>query len=107
VNSFAGVDLGDITGGLINGVEDLSDPDRLLCFMAQAIQADVPSFLDNVFNGVALQRVLALIPTVLVPALKPLMLTCPNLPPGRSVMQYGSNYPGIQAKSSGNRNPYK
>ncbi|KAF1818800.1 Cloroperoxidase [Dissoconium aciculare CBS 342.82] len=107
VNSFAGVDAGDITGGLLNSFEDLTDPDRLLCFMAQAIQADVPSFLDNVFNGVILQSVLELIPTVLVPALKPLMLTCPNLPPGKSVTSYGSNYPGVKAKLSGQRNPYK
>jgi hypothetical protein len=29
VNSFSGVDLGDITGGFINSVTDLSDPARL------------------------------------------------------------------------------
>lgn len=107
VNSFSGVDAGDISGGLLNSFEDLSDPDRAMCFIAQAIQADVPSFLDNVFTGVALQKVLAMIPTTLIPAISPFMLTCPNLPAGKSVLSYGQAYPGMLAKQQGQRNPYK
>ena len=108
VNSFSGVDLGDISGGLINSAEDLSDPDRMGCFISQAIQADAPSFLDNVFNGAALTEVLALIPTMLMPALAPLTASgaCPNLPPGKSVMAYGKGYPGAQFPDSGPRQPY-
>ncbi|EME43959.1 hypothetical protein DOTSEDRAFT_129885 [Dothistroma septosporum NZE10] len=107
VNSFSGVDAGDITGGFLNSFEDLSDPDRAMCFIAQAIQADVPSFLDKVFTGAALSQALALIPTKLVPAISPYTLTCPNLPKGKSVLQYGAKYPGVQAKMSGTRNPFK
>lgn len=105
VNSFSGVDLGDISGGLVNSVTDLSDPVRMGCFISQAIQADVPSFLDNVFNGAALAAVTALIPTMLLPALAPLG-ACPNLPPGKSVQQYGAKYPGAQFPSTGPRSPF-
>jgi hypothetical protein len=76
VVSFSGVNLGDISGGLVNSVEDLQDSNRLGCFISQAIQADVPSFLDNVFNGALLSQVTALIPSMLLPALAPLG-SCP------------------------------
>lgn len=105
VNSFSGVDLGDITGGFINSVTDLSDPERMGCFISQAIQADVPSFLDNVFNGAALTEVMGLVNTQLLPALAPLG-SCPNLPKGKSVMEYGQGFPGAQFASQGPRNPY-
>ncbi|KAI9049361.1 hypothetical protein LZ554_006395 [Drepanopeziza brunnea f. sp. 'monogermtubi'] len=105
VNSFAGVDLGDISGGLVNSVTDLSNPEKLGCFISQVIQADVPSFLDNVFNGVALTQVLGLIPTVLLPALAPLG-NCPGLPKGKNMFQYGKMFPGAQVKQQGTRNPY-
>ncbi|WPG98725.1 Cloroperoxidase [Acrodontium crateriforme] len=105
VNSFSGVDLGDITGGFINSVEDLSDPAKMGCFISQAIQADVPSFLDHVFEGSLLSQATALIPTTLVPALVSLG-ECPNLPQGKSVFAYGEGYPGAQFPSEGNRNPY-
>ncbi|XMA14106.1 hypothetical protein WAI453_006897 [Rhynchosporium graminicola] len=106
VNSFSGVDLGDISGGLINAATDLQDPEKMGCFISQVIQADVPSFLDNVFNGVALTRVLGMIPTVLLPALAPLG-NCPNLPKGKPMLDYGKKFPGAATKMSGNRNPYK
>jgi len=106
VNSFSGVNLGDISGGLVNSASDLSDPQRMGCFISQAIQADVPSFLDNVFNGAVLQQVLGMIDTTLVPALAGLG-NCPNLPAGRSVMQYGKGYPGAEAAMSGQRNPFR
>lgn len=105
VNSFSGVDLGDITGGLINSVDDLSDPAKLGCFLSQAIQADVPSFLDNVFEGAALASAQSAIATTLLPALAGLG-ACPNLPAGKSVFVYGAQFPGAQFASSGSRNPY-
>lgn len=105
VNSFSGFDLGDISGGLVNSASDLSDPARLGCFISQAIQADVPGFLSNVFDPVALAKVEALIPTTLLPALAPLG-TCPNLPPGKSVQYYGKGYPGAQFVTSGPRSGY-
>lgn len=105
VNSFSGVDLSDITGGLITAAADLSDPAKMGCFISQAIQADVPSFLDNVFEGALLSQVSALIPSVLLPALAPLG-NCPNLPAGKSVFSYGQGYPGAKAQQQGSRNPY-
>lgn len=105
VNSFSGVNLGDITGGLVNSASDLSDPARMGCFISQAVQADVPGFLDAVFEGIALEEVKALSPTQLLPALAGLG-TCPNLPPGKSVTQYGAGYPGAQFATTGSRAPY-
>lgn len=95
VNSFSGVNLGDISGGLVNSAEDLSDPNRLGCFISQMIQADVPSFLAKAASGAALSQLTGLIPTMLLPALAPLTGgTCPNLPKGKSVSEYGGKYPG-------------
>jgi hypothetical protein len=102
VNSFSGVDLGNISGGLVTSVEDLTDPEKLGCFLSQVVQADVPSFLDNVG---ALSEVFDLIPTTLLPALD-LLGSCPNLPPGKSVLEYGKGYPGAQFQDSGPRAPY-
>jgi len=95
VNSFSGFDLGDLSGGFVNSVNDLSDPARMSCFISQAIQADVPSFLDRAFEGPELSTALGLIPTLLLPALQPLG-NCPNLPAGKSVYAYGAKYPGAQ-----------
>lgn len=105
VNSFSGVDLGDITGGLINSVTDLSDPAKMACFISQAIQADVPSFLDHVFEGSLLSQATALIPTKLLPPLGALG-ACPNMPKGKSVFAYGEGFPGAQFPSEGNRSPF-
>jgi hypothetical protein len=105
VNSFSGVDLRDITGGFINLVTDLSDSARMRCFIRQAIQADVPSFLSNVFDGAIVANALALIPILLLPALAPLR-ECPNLPAGKSVMQYEKVYPGAQFLTSGPGSPF-
>jgi hypothetical protein len=96
VNSFDGFNLGDLSGGLVNSATDLSDPQRMGCFLSQAIQADVPSFLDNVFNGAALATVQKMVGTTLIPTLASTLGPCPNLPPGKSVQQYGATYPGAQ-----------
>ncbi|RMY48970.1 hypothetical protein D0863_15267 [Hortaea werneckii] len=106
VNSFSGVNVGDLSGGLINSVEDLSDPGRMGCFIRQAIQADVPSFLDKVFNGATLNTLLGLVDTMLAPALQGLG-ACEGIPAGRSMFEYGSEYPGARIVQEGPRNPYK
>lgn len=102
MNSFTGVNLGDISGGLVNSAADLSDPAKMGCFISQAIQADVPSFLDHVFEGALLTQVTNMIPTTLLPALAGLG-SCPNLPAGKSVFAYGEGFPGAQFASSGPR----
>ncbi|KAF2753540.1 hypothetical protein EJ05DRAFT_533664 [Pseudovirgaria hyperparasitica] len=98
VNSFSGVDPGDLTGGLINSFENLSNPDKLGCFILQNLQAEIPSFLSNVLDPASLSLVNGLIPTVLMPALKGLDIsgTCGNLPPGRTTPGYGGVYPGAK-----------
>lgn len=106
VNSFDGVDPSDISGGFLNSFEDLSDPDRMGCFIAQAVYADTPGFLSAVFSGAALQKTMGMISTLLKPALAPITGSCPNLPPGRSVQNYGEKYPGAKFMTSGPRNPY-
>ncbi|KAI7579918.1 hypothetical protein KC346_g19072, partial [Hortaea werneckii] len=105
VNSFSGVNVGDLSGGLINSVEDLSDPARMGCFIRQALQADVPSFLDKVFNGATLNTLLGLVDTMLTPALQGLG-ACEGIPAGRSMFEYGSEYPGAKLVQEGQRNPY-
>lgn len=103
VNSFTGFDLGDLSGGFVNTVEDLQDPAKMGCFISQAIQADVPSVLDAEFEGPGLKAVQALIPKQLLPALAYLG-TCPNLPKGKSVFAYGQQYPGAsKLPQSGSR----
>jgi hypothetical protein len=57
------------------------------------------------FDGVALMQVLGRIPTMLLPALTPLG-DCLNLPPEKSVMQYGKGYPGAQFPIEGPRGPF-
>jgi hypothetical protein len=98
VVSFSGVNLGDISGGLVNSVEDLQDSNRLDCFISQAIQADVPSFLDNVFNGALLSQATALIPTMLLPVLAPLG-SCPPFP-GQECYHIWSKLPWCQDRST-------
>lgn len=75
------------------------------CFIAQAIRADTPSFLDNVFSGAALTQALGAVGSKLEPALA-MLGDCPNLPAGKTVFG-NSKYPGAQMTGSGDRNPYR
>lgn len=102
VNSFAGVDLGDVSGGLINALEDFQDPAKLGCFISQNIQAEAPSSLEKIFDGVLLQEALGLIDTKLLPALAGLG-SCKNLPKGKGVNQYAAMFPGAHTDQSGDR----
>ncbi|KAG5987184.1 hypothetical protein E4U43_005192 [Claviceps pusilla] len=99
VNSFQGINLGDLSGGLINVLDDLHDPARLSCFLAQSIRAEVPSSLANIFQGVLLDEALALVNEKLLPSLSELLGTCPHLPPGRAIHQYASQFPGAASRS--------
>lgn len=65
------------------------------------IQADVPSFLDNIAtNGALLGQLTGLVETMLKPALEPLTVggKCPNLPKGKSVGEYAGMFPGAVSK---------
>ncbi|KAG5981515.1 hypothetical protein E4U55_002870 [Claviceps digitariae] len=99
VNSFQGINLGDISGGLVNELADLQDPARLGCFLAQSIQAEVPSSLSKLFQGVLLDEALGLVNEKLLPSLTALLGTCPDLPPGKAIDQYASMFPGAASRS--------
>lgn len=96
VNSFDGVDLGDISGGLVNALEDLQDPARLACFIGQNIQAEAPSSLERIFTGDLLKQAVKLVGPIV-----DMLGSCPNLPPGKSVNQYGDKYPGAAQHGKG------
>ncbi|KAM3076147.1 hypothetical protein ACMFMG_006338 [Clarireedia jacksonii] len=53
VNSFAGVDLGNLTGGVYNSVDDLLKGNNLVCFGIQAMQAEIPGAIQAVVDDVA------------------------------------------------------
>lgn len=105
VNSFSGVDLGDISGGLINAATDLQDPQRLGCFISQMIQADTPSFLAGVFNGNLLSQAMGMVQTKLLPALAGLG-ACPNMPKGKAQGEWDHQFPGANSAVEGPRNLY-
>lgn len=102
VNSFDGVNLGDISGGFVNSVEDLQDPERFMCFLSQNIQAEVPTFVDKIFSGAAYNAILKIMPAAIQNAVAPLGV-CPGMPKGRSVLQYGKKFPGAKYRMEGPR----
>lgn len=51
VDSFFGVDVGDLTGGVFNAA-DLLDANNLECFVLQVIQAAGPDILGTMFSDV-------------------------------------------------------
>lgn len=106
VNSFSGVNAGDITGGFLQTFADLSDPAKTGCFIAQAVEADTPSFLSKVLGGAALQAALAAVDTRLIPSLAPLKQLgggCVGVPAGKSIFEYGTNFPGANFDTEGPR----
>ncbi|KAK7727153.1 hypothetical protein SLS57_003188 [Botryosphaeria dothidea] len=74
VNSFTGVDVGDLTGGVFNGAT-LLEGNNLACFTLQAAQAGLPDVLNGILSDLA--PALDLINN----AVSPLMtsLACPQL----------------------------
>jgi hypothetical protein len=49
VNSFAGVDLGDLTGGILTAT-NLLEGNNLLCFVFQIIKTAAPNSLSTLFS---------------------------------------------------------
>ncbi|KDE06593.1 hypothetical protein MVLG_03089 [Microbotryum lychnidis-dioicae p1A1 Lamole] len=68
VNSFAGVEVGDLSHGLYDS-SAFTDPAKLGCFLSMNIQAEAPSFLSNVLQGPVVQTVLSLLTSTLIPTL--------------------------------------
>ena len=70
VNSFAGVDLGNITGGVYH-ISDLTDPKKFVCYLYQLTLAIVPDFLRSEALGDALGGALNLLQTKISPLVDP------------------------------------
>ncbi|CAE6489927.1 unnamed protein product, partial [Rhizoctonia solani] len=72
VNSFAGVNLGNLTGGVYNSV-DLLQGNNLICFGLQAMQQAIPDILKGVVGDLTVA--LGLWTSKILPILSP--LGCP------------------------------
>lgn len=70
VNSFTGVDLGDITTGAYR-TEDLADPKKFVCFFYQLTLAVVPDFLRSEALGSLLGTALNLLHSKIDPFVDP------------------------------------
>ena len=78
VDSFAGVDLGDITGGAYD-TADLTDPTKFVCFFYQLTLALVPDFLRSESLGSALGGALSLLQNQIDPYVDPSCATIGKL----------------------------
>ncbi|KAG8750564.1 hypothetical protein FRC11_010300, partial [Ceratobasidium sp. 423] len=74
VNSFAGVNLGDLTGGVYN-TANLLEGNNLVCFGFQAAQQAIPDVVKGTLGGIT-SEVLALVSKI-TPILSG--LGCPEL----------------------------
>ena len=70
VNTFTGVDLGNITGGAYQ-TSDLTNPTKFVCFFYQLTLALVPDFLRSEALGNALGGALNLLQTQISPFVDP------------------------------------
>lgn len=52
VNSFVGLDLSDVTGGVLNST-NLLENNNLLCFVFEVVKTAAPNILSNLFATVA------------------------------------------------------
>ena len=70
VNSFAGVDLANITGGVYH-TSDLTDPKKLTCYLYELTLAVTPDFLRSEALGDALGGALSLLQNQISPLVDP------------------------------------
>jgi hypothetical protein len=98
VNSFAGIDVGDLSGGAFTSFSQLSDPEKLGCFIQQNLNAESPSFASKLF-GPAQQAAIAFIGSTLSPALVKGFGECNVLlgKKGKPMSAYSKTYPGLTA----------
>ncbi|KAF7974264.1 hypothetical protein HWV62_13050 [Athelia sp. TMB] len=112
VNSFAGIDVGDLTGGAFNS-SVYTNPAQLGCFLSQNIQAEAPSFLSNVLQGPLLTQVLGLVTSSLVPSLVKGFGACDgidvkggnkaNTTGYKTLQDYAAKFPGAAVAYKGSR----
>jgi hypothetical protein len=94
VNSFAGLNMGDITGGLLNATS-LLEGNNLLCFALEVVKTFAPNSLSTLFK--TLETPLQLINDAIADPL--LDLACPDFADlamnGTDLFSYMKNtYPG-------------
>ena len=70
VNTFTGVDLANITGGVYQ-TSDLTDPKKFVCYLYQITLAIVPDFLRSEALGDALGGALNLLQSKISPLVDP------------------------------------
>ena len=70
VNTFAGADLGNVTGGAYQ-TSDLTNPTKFVCFFYQLTLAIVPDFLRSEALGTLLAGALTLLQTDISPFVDP------------------------------------
>ena len=70
VNTFTGVDLANITGGVYQ-TSDLTDPKKFVCYLYELSLAIVPDFLRSEALGDALGGALNLLQTKISPLVDP------------------------------------
>jgi hypothetical protein len=99
VNSFAGVDLGDLTGGVYNSA-NLLKRNNLVCFAIQTTQLGIPDAISSIVEDVA--GVVAWATAQLAPFLKD--LGCPELTEFNTGL-FGA-FPGSAYKPTGPAQPY-
>ncbi|KAK1978651.1 oxidase [Colletotrichum cereale] len=100
VNSFAGVDLGDLTGGVLN-LPKILEGNNLLCFVFEILKTVAPNSLSTIFTIV--EKPLNMVTDAIGTAL--LSLSCPafkDMEVGGQSLDEGlkAMYPG--ARMSGN-----
>ncbi|KAK2000999.1 oxidase [Colletotrichum falcatum] len=96
VNSFAGVDLGDLTGGVMN-LAKLLEGNNLLCFVFEVLKTVSPNSLSTVFSIV--EKPLSMVTDALGTAL--VSLSCPafkDMQVGGQSLDQGlkARYPGAR-----------
>lgn len=99
VNSFSGVNIGDLTGGAVTAMKELTDPAKLSCFLSQAIQSSTPTFISNISPALQQQFLDASVGK-LFPALTAAFGECNDFlsKKGRAIESYNGTYPGATAE---------
>ena len=106
VNSFAGVDIGDLTGGAATGIEEFGkDPSKLGCFIGQALLSSTPTFLSN-FAPIQRAVMRGVLNTKLLPTLTSTFGDCSAFSKFKDVNSYSKTYPGLTADLSDQSRAY-
>jgi len=104
VNTFAGIDVGDISGGAFNA-SAFTDPEILGCFISQNIQAEIPTSVSQLVQGPLVALLTAQVTSIVLPALAQGLGECDGLNGhnAKSMASYSGTFPGAALQSDGDR----